>query len=119
MVHDLKLYKENFERLTEGLKQREYRLYDEKRRLIKVGDTIRFIKLPDQNEFLYADVTNIEVFSNWYDCYKRYFDEDFSGRYNTVEDVVEDTYSGGYYTKEDTLKYGCCCISISRVRKNK
>ena len=117
MLHDLKLYKENFEKLESKNKEREYRLYDEKRRLINAGDTIRFVKLPDASEYLYADVVNIEVFTNWYDCYQKYFDEDFSGRYATIQDVVDDTYNGGYYTKEDTDKYGCCCISISNVRK--
>ena len=117
MLHDLKLYKENFERLASKNKLREYRLYDEKRRLINIGDTIRFIKLPDGCEYLYADVDKIEVFNNWYDCYEKYFNEDFSGRYATIQDVVNDTFSGEYYTKEDTDKYGCCCISISNVRK--
>ena len=40
MLHDLKLYSENFDRMKLGLKTREYRLYDEKRRLISEGDTI-------------------------------------------------------------------------------
>ena len=119
MLHDLKLYGKNSDRMATGLKIREYRLYDEKRKLINVGDTIRFIKLPEKNEYLYADVVSIEVFQNWYDCYNKYFEVDFKDRYNTVQDVVNDTYSGGYYSKEDSDKYGCCCITISRVRKNK
>ena len=117
MLHDLKLYSENFDRLKSGFKTREYRLYDEKRRLINVGDTIRFIKLPDMDEYLYADVLAIEVFKNWYDCYEKYFDEDFKERYDSIQDVVDDTYSGGYYTKEDSDKYGCCCLTLSKVRK--
>ena len=118
MLHELKLYGENFDRMEQGNKTREYRLYDEKRRLIKVGDTLKFIKLPDKDKFLYADVTDIEVFSNWYDCYDKYFEEDFKDRYKTTQDVVDDTYNGGYYTKEDSDKYGCCCISISNIRKD-
>lgn len=116
MQHDLKLYGENFELMESGSKKREYRLYDEKRQLIKVGDTIRFIKLPDKDKFLYADVQSIEVFKNWYDCYKKYFEEDFKDRYASVEAVVEDTYNG-YYTKEESDKYGCCAITLSRIRK--
>ena len=112
MVHDLKLYSENFDRLESGSKHREYRLYDEKRRLIKIGDTIRFIRLPDKNKYLFAEVTNVEVFKNWYDCYEKYFEEDFKERYSSVQDVVDDTYNG-YYTKEDSDKYGCCCLTLS------
>jgi len=119
MIHDLKLYGENFENMKFGNKVREYRLYDEKRRLIKIGDTIRFIKLPDKNDFLYADVLNIEVFNDWYSCYAKYFEEDFSDRYSTIQDVIDDTYNGGYYTKEDSDKYGCCCLTLTKIRKSR
>ena len=61
MVHDLKLYEENFDKLKAGNKLREYRLYDEKRQLIKIGDIIRFIKLPNKDEFLYANVINRSI----------------------------------------------------------
>lgn len=117
MIHDLKLYGENFERLKTRNKTHEYRLYDEKRRIIKIGDTIRFIKLPSKDQFLYADVINIEIFNSWHECYSKYFEEDFKNRYKNVEDVVEDTYNGGYYTKEETEKYGCCCLTLSKIRK--
>lgn len=117
MLHEMKLYSENYDRMESGNKPREYRLYDEKRRLIKIGDTIRFIKLPDKEECCYADVINIEVFDTWYDCYKKYFELDFKDRYATVQDVVDDTYNGDYYTQEETEKYGCCCITLSKVRK--
>ena len=119
MMHDLKLYSENFDRIKSGFKTREYRLYDEKRRLINVGDTIRFVKLPNMDEYIYADVLAIEIFRNWYDCYEKYFDEDFKDRYDSIQDVVDDTYSGGYYTKEDSDKYGCCCLKLSKIRKLK
>lgn len=114
MVHEMKLYEENFLDLKNGNKKREYRLYDEKRRLIKIGDTIKFLKLPNLDEEYLTIVEKIEVFKNWYDCYKKYFDEDFKTRYQTIEDVVEDTYSGGYYTEEESNKYGCCCITLKR-----
>lgn len=119
MVHDLKLYGENFESMKLGNKIREYRLYDEKRRLIKVGDIIRFVRLPNKDEFLYANVTKIEVFDNWYLCYEKYFEEDFKKRYSTIQDVVDDTFAGGYYTKEETEQYGCCCITLAKIRKCK
>ena len=119
MLHDLKLYGENFDRIKSGLKTREYRLYDEKRQQIKVGDTIKFIKLPSGAEYLYAEVAMIEVFKSWYDCYEKYFFEDFKNRYDSIWAVVEDTYNGGYYTKEDSDKYGCCCLTLTNIRKTK
>ena len=47
MEHIMKLYKENFEELKSGKKKREYRLNDQKRKGIKIGDTIKFLKLPN------------------------------------------------------------------------
>lgn len=115
MTHEMKLYEDNFKALITGEKTREYRLYDEKRRLIKVGDNILFKKLPLLDEEYLTIVEKIEIFSNWYDCYATYFDEDFKNDYKTIDDVVEDTYSGGYYTKEESDKYGCCCITLKRI----
>lgn len=117
MIQELKLFDSNFKRLKSGKKIREYRLYDEKRRLINIGDTIKFIKLPEKDEFLYAEVANIEIFKDWYSCYSKYYEEDFSNRYLTIQDIVDDTYNGGYYTKEESDKYGCCCITLSNIRE--
>ncbi len=44
MMHDLKLYSENFDRIKSGFKTREYRLYDEKRRLINELCKLKMIK---------------------------------------------------------------------------
>lgn len=117
MIHEMKLYEENFHSLKNGNKKREYRLYDEKRQLIKIGDTIKFLKLPNLDETIFADVKKIEIFNDWYSCYEKYFNEDFIDTYPTIESVVEDTYNSGYYSKEETDKYGCCCITLSKIRR--
>lgn len=108
----MKLYESSFDDLKSGRKKREYRLNDDKRKLVRVGDTIRFLKLPNLDEEFVVDVKKIEIFNNWYDCYSRYYDEDFKDRYNTVEEVVQNTYDGGYYTKEESEKTGCVIFSI-------
>ena len=74
------------------------------------------MKLPDLDEEFVVDVMNIEVFSNWYDCYRKYYDEDFKDRYDSVEAVVQDTYDGGYYTKEESEKNGCVVFTIKKHR---
>lgn len=56
MEHTMKLYEENFEELKNNKKEREYRLNDEKRKQIKVGDTIKFVKLPNLDEEILVDV---------------------------------------------------------------
>ncbi len=114
MEHTMRLFSTSFNNIKSGKRIREYRLYDDKRKQIKIDDTIRLLKLPNLDEELVVKVENIEVFSNWYDCYSKYYEEDFKDRYNSVEEVVQDTYDGGYYTKEESNKYGCVIFTISK-----
>lgn len=116
MEHIMKLYESSFEGLKSGRKKREYRLNDAKRKAVRIGDTIRFQKLPNLDEEIVMDVTNIETFDNWYDCYSKYFDEDFKDRYESVATVVQDTYEGGYYTKEESDETGCVIFSMKKHR---
>lgn len=116
MEHIMKLFASSFEDLKAGNKKREYRLLDEKRQNIRVGDTIVFKRLPDLDEEYIVDVKNIEVFDNWHDCYSKYFEEDFKDRYNNVDEVVKDTYEGGYYTEEESKKYKCVIFTIAKHR---
>ncbi len=116
MEHIMKLYESGFDDLKSGRKKREYRLNDNKRKLVRVGDTIKFLKLPNLDEEFVVDVKNVETFDNWYDCYSRYYDEDFKDRYNSVEDVVKDIYEGGYYTREESEQNDCVIFSIKKHR---
>ena len=43
MIHEMKLRPEYFEYINNGTKRIELRLFDEKRELIKLGDTIKVI----------------------------------------------------------------------------
>ena len=112
MEHTMKLFGSDFDDLKSGRKKREYRLYDDKRKSVKIGDTIRFLKLPNLDEEFVVDVQNIETFDNWYDCYSKYYDEDFKESYDSVDAVVQDTYDGGYYSKEESEENGCVVFSI-------
>ena len=77
----MRLFPDDFEDVKSGKKKREYRLNDEKRRLLRIGDTIRFRKLPNLDEEFLVEVTNIETYPNWEECYAAHFDEDFKDTY--------------------------------------
>ena len=47
MVYKMKLNESPFEKIKNGIKTVEFRLYDKKRQQIKIGDQIEFFKLPD------------------------------------------------------------------------
>ena len=66
--------------------------------------------------FISSFAEKIETFDNWFDCYSKYYDEDFKDRYESVEAVVQDTYEGGYYTKEESEENGCVIFSIKKHR---
>lgn len=116
MEISMKLFPSDFEDVKSGKKKRDYRLYDEKRKNLRVGDTILFRKLPNLDEEFLVEVTNIEIFPNWNECYAAHFDEDFKDSYASVEDVVLDTYRGGYYTKEESEELGCVVIGFKKRR---
>ena len=63
MLHKMKLKESPFERIKNGTKTVEFRLYDEKRRKIKIGDQIEFSKLPELEEKI---LVNGKVESNNY-----------------------------------------------------
>ena len=52
MLYRMKLTEVPFEEIKNGTKTIEFRLYDEKRQQIKLGDKIEFSKLPDLQEKL-------------------------------------------------------------------
>lgn len=59
MIYQMKLNESPFERIKNGMKTIEFRLYDEKRQKIKVGDKIEFSKLSDIEEKLLVDVIEL------------------------------------------------------------
>lgn len=48
MTHQMRLYDEYFQAIKEGKKTVEVRLNDKKRRNIRAGDSIEFVKIPNK-----------------------------------------------------------------------
>ena len=59
MTHEMKLQPEPFDRIKDGTKKIESRLYDEKRQLIKIGDEILFKRNPEAVESVTARVVGL------------------------------------------------------------
>ncbi len=114
MIHKMKLYIESFMQIKDGTKNREYRLNDEKRQNIKIGDIIEFTKLPDLDEKVEREVEGLLLYKNWYSCYEDFFEEDLSEYYNNIEEAVTDTYNN-WWSKEDEKKYGCLIIKLKKL----
>lgn len=68
MNHEMRLFPENFEKVISGQKHREYRLYDEKRRNIKPGDTITFFRTGSQDSVT-VYVESLHIYQDFKTCY--------------------------------------------------
>lgn len=114
MNHKMRLDSEWYKLIEEGKKTIEYRLNDEKRQLIKVGDTITFTKRPLEEEKIQVEVENLKYYPNLLEMYTATFECDFKDTYKDPQAVVDDTT---YYSKEDVEKYGCVAIYFRKKTK--
>lgn len=105
MLHKMKLNESPFERMKNGTKTVEFRLFDEKRQQIKVGDQIEFSKLPDLQEKLLVDVAEL---------YKEdTFEKLFRKLYLDEEEITRKTKAMyEIYSPEKEQKYGILGIKI-------
>lgn len=108
MIHKMKLNESPFERIKNGTKTVEFRLYDPKRQMIKIGDKIEFSKLPDLQEKILVDVT---------DLYRENtFERLFRKLYSNEEEILEKTKSMyDIYSPEREKKYGVLGIKIEII----
>lgn len=114
-IHEMKLNANAFERMKKDNKKREYRVNDEKRKKVKIGDIITFRKLPDLNEKLDMLVTDVHAYKDFKEAVTPYFDEDFSDRHDDIKSLVESFYSKGYYNKDEVEKYGTVVFTLARI----
>lgn len=110
MVHKMGLYGQYFKAIKEGKKIVEVRLNDEKRRNIKIGDTIEFVRVPDQNEIVKVQVTDLRK----YDTFKEMFEDipfqNFDCEGWSMKAMLEGTYE--IYTPEQEKRWGTLAITI-------
>lgn len=105
MLHKMKLNKSPFERIKNGTKKVEFRLYDEKRKQIKVGDKIEFSKLPDLEEKLLVYVVELYREDKFENLFKRlYSDEEEIRRKTKAMHQI--------YSPEKEQQYGVLGIRI-------
>lgn len=72
MLHKMKLQEDPFERIKNGTKTVEFRLYDEKRQTIQIGDEIEFSRLPELQEKLLVKVIDLYREDSFENYLKKY-----------------------------------------------
>ena len=105
MLHKMKLNESPFERIKNGTKTIEFRLFDEKRQLVKVGDKIEFSKLPDLDEKILVDVLELYQERTFKELFDKLGDNDEIAKKN-----AESMYT--IYSPEEEAKYGVLGIKI-------
>lgn len=106
MIHQMKLLEDPFDRIKNGIKTIEFRLFDEKRRLIKIGDKIEFSKLPDLKEKILVDVLDLYYEKSFTDLFEKIYSDDKEEINKKIESIYK------IYTKENEEKYGVLGIKI-------
>ncbi|WP_200411801.1 ASCH domain-containing protein [Virgibacillus salexigens] len=116
MVHKMGLYGEYFKTIKEGKKKVEVRLNDEKRRKIKVDDTIEFVKVPEQNETMKVQVTELRKYETFEAMYKDIAFQYFDCEGWTMEEMVKETYE--IYSPEQENQWSTLAITIKYSAQN-
>lgn len=112
MKHELNLHPEPFASIKSGHKDIEMRLYDERRRKIKVGDEIEFTNR-ETNEKLLCKVIDLHRFKSFDELYQAFP----KTRLGYKEDeVAHPEDMGKYYSKELRDKYGVIGIEIKLLK---
>ena len=110
--HDMHLDEEFFELIKNDKKHIEYRLNDEKRKQIKIGDTITFYKRPLEIEKIKVKVTDLKYYANLVDMYSASFEDELKFSYDSIQEVIDST---PFYTEEKIKKYGCVAIHFKKI----
>lgn len=102
-----------FEVVKHGTKNVEVRVNDEKRRKLKVGDQITFLKRPDDKESIVVVIKDLVYYKNFNDLVKDY--------------KIEELYLKGYskekfllllkrfYSDDEINKYGVVAIKFKNI----
>jgi len=109
----MKLLDEPFELIKSGKKEIEVRLYDEKRRLIKVGDKIVFSKKSSPSEIVRVRVVGLNTFKSFEELYRAYPSKLFGYEDKTPQELACEINK--IYSQEDCEKYGALAIKIVRI----
>lgn len=111
MRHSMMLNNEPYNKINRGHKDIEMRLYDEKRRLINIGDIITFTNRTNMESFDVI-VIGLHICNNFEELYSK-FDKIRLG-YNKDEEVSTSDMSK-YYSNDDIDKYGVVGIEIKLI----
>lgn len=115
MIHEMKLHEGPFELIESGKKRYELRLFDEKRRLLSVGDTVVFTMTTDGERRLTVEVVALHRFASFEELYDSlpllecgYSEDELASA--SPRDME------AYYSLEEQSRYGVVAIEVKAVK---
>lgn len=105
MLYQMKLLERPFDNIKNGTKTVEFRLYDEKRRKIKIGDKIEFSKLPELKEKIVVEVLDLYQEKSFKELFEKVLvkSEDIESHMRTIYNI---------YSENEEKEYGVLGIKI-------
>lgn len=113
MKYEMKLQHKYYNFILNGTKRIEIRLFDEKRRQIKIGDTIKFLKEPNLNESFNAKIIGLLRYNTFEDMFRDFDISVLSDKSMTKEELINTLEQ--FYTKEKQKQYGVLGIRIELI----
>ena len=115
MIYEFKLQPKYYNFILKGTKRIELRLYDEKRQNIKLGDTIKFLKEPELNEFFDAKVIGLIRYNSFEELINDFDINILADISVSKKELINELNK--FYTKDDQKKYGVLGIKISKENR--
>ena len=113
MTYQMQLATEYFEKIKNGTKTIECRLYDEKREKMRVGDTIEFSDTKNERHKILSEITALHQFPSFSELLDHFPITSFGGE-NKGQFL---SALKQFYSDEDEKKYGVVGIEIKLIKK--
>jgi ASC-1-like (ASCH) protein len=105
-----------FVAISQGKKRIEMRLYDEKRKLLKIGDYISFSDKENSEGACLCEVTSLHIAKNFEDLYAFFPDKTILGYARNEKANPNDMLA--YYSKDKIKAFGVVGIGVKPLRRN-
>ncbi len=107
----MKLTRAPFEKIANGSKTIESRLYDKKRQQINLGDHIKFVCSDEPTKAIMTQIKELYRYSTFNDLFSAFPPEDFGG--TSAEELLKEIYT--FYSKNEEIQYGVFGIRVELV----
>lgn len=113
MTHKMKLQPKYFNFILNGTKRIEIRLFDEKRKQIKIGDKIRFLKEPELTQSFDTKVIGLLRYNSFEELLKDFDISVLADKSMTKKELLNILEK--FYPKETQEKNGVLGIRIELI----